>query len=360
MGPMETLHRFLGWNSEPEGMPAKPPPLREQLDQMSSTGSSKFSPPREEEEGSRPRMSHSQPILNAARVVSNEEEATDWLEICAGKVGLVIRDLPECPHSSRWRQATEEGHLCGKCLSIATNLAAIKTGLKEVVGLDSDENFYNRVDSLLEVLGDMSLVSLSSILCRQAISLTIFNLQSQTNVKLTSREQPMKHRFPGLWMLVEDERRKELNQDEARNDPNRQGERLARSIFNYLKKPEDFLEMLKERIIDFLPKDDWERDFEEAESENHAAAQEALFEALAKYTPCGTCEHQDAKDPPSVHPARLFLMRLQSKEDLVRFDVIASSTSNWSWEELCIEIPTYVANLLQTSIFLPNTLVQIN
>lgn len=109
-------------------------------------------------------MSHSQPIVDAARVLTNEEEATDWLEICADKVGLVLRDLSECPHSSRSPQAAEDGHLCGKCLSIATNLAAIKTGLKEVVGLDSDEDFYKRVDRLLEVLDDMCVVSLCPIL----------------------------------------------------------------------------------------------------------------------------------------------------------------------------------------------------
>ncbi|CAG9990127.1 unnamed protein product [Clonostachys byssicola] len=190
------------------------------------------------------------------------------------------------------------------------------------MGLNLDENFYNRVDSLLEVLEDMCL--------------------SKTNVKLMSREQPMKHRFPGLYMLVEDERRKEPNQDEARNGPNWQAERLSRKIFEYLKRPNDILDILEKRcksLIDLFPKDGWERDFEDAESEDHSTAQTALFQTLAKYTPCGICKHQDAKDPASWHPTRLFLMRLESKEDLVRFDVITSSTIDGSWEDLCIEIP---------------------
>lgn len=164
----------------------------------------------------------------------------------------------------------------------------------------------------------------------------------------------MKDRFPGLWILVKNERRKELNQDGARNDYNSQAERLTKSIFNYLKEPDDILEILKQRIIDFFPKDGWERDCEETESEDHAAAQKALFQALAKYTPCGICKHQDPKDPPSWHPARLFLMKLKSKEDLVRFDVITSSTINGSWEDLCIEVPACVGSSTQPSILQPN------
>ncbi|CAG9944846.1 unnamed protein product [Clonostachys rosea f. rosea IK726] len=186
---------------------------------------------------------------------------------------------------------------------------------------------------------------------------------SQTNVKLTSREQPMKHRFPGLWMLVEDERRKEPNLDEARNDPNYQAERLARNIFEYLKRPSNILDILEKRgksLIDFSPKDGWERDFEVAESEDHAAAQKVLFQALAKYTPYGTCKHQDAKHPPSWHPARIFLMRLERMEDLVRFDVITSSNINGSWEDLCIEIPVYAVSIPQPSMLLLDTLVQID
>ncbi|CAH0028838.1 unnamed protein product [Clonostachys rhizophaga] len=175
----------------------------------------------------------------------------------------------------------------------------------------------------------------------------------------------MEDRFPGLRMLVEDERRKEHNQDGARNDADRQAERLARNIFDYLTKPSDILGILEKRcksLIDFFPKDSWERDFEDAESENHATAQKALFQALAKYTPCGICEHQDAKDRPSWHPARLFLMRLKSKEDLVRFDVITSSTINGSWEDLCIEIPATTVKIAnekgpdhnKTTIYLSN------
>ncbi|KAH7152141.1 hypothetical protein B0J13DRAFT_658464 [Dactylonectria estremocensis] len=164
----------------------------------------------------------------------------------------------------------------------------------------------------------------------------------QLKVNSATREQPMEHRFPSLWILVETEKHQEIDQDGAMNDPDWQAERLSRSIFNYLRKPRDILDILEQtcqRIIGILPKDGSEEDFEETESEDHSAAQRVLFPVLAKYTPCSLCNHQGGAKDTLWHPTRLFLMRLKSEEDLVRFDVIASSTVDGSWEDLCIEIP---------------------
>ncbi|KAH7243133.1 hypothetical protein B0J15DRAFT_501902 [Fusarium solani] len=238
----------------------------------------------------------------------DDHYVVDSLETCCWGMGEVVRNIPRCPHSFRRALRKEQGQLCAACLKIETKLSLIAIQLEKTPEAGSDPEIQDQARDLLNILREVCFWPPSGLV----------NLQQNKNWT-----------FERLAEFVNDETRKES---------------LCKSMLKYLAEPpfiQEGLTKICDKILTTLQSEETEQIAKMVEPDDHSRSHKALFSTLCEYTRCDSCHlSRSSGMPDSWHPARLFLVDSKvDEDDLVHFDVIASSNQNGWWQDLCIQIP---------------------
>ncbi|KAI8720209.1 PNP-UDP-1 domain-containing protein [Fusarium sp. LHS14.1] len=214
-----------------------------------------------------------------------DDRVVDSLETCCWGMGEVVRNIPRCPHSFRRALHKEQGQLCAACLKIETKLSLIAIQLEKTPEARSDPEIQDQARDLLNILREVCFRPPSGLV----------NLQQTQNWT-----------FERLAEFVDDETRKES---------------LCKSMLKYLAEPPFIQEGLTKRcdkLLTALQSEETEQVVKTVEPDDHSRSHKALFSTLS---------------------ARKFHGIQLDEDDLVHFDVIASSNQNGWWQDLCIQIP---------------------